>query len=536
MVSTKLTLKPGEEKQVRVILSWYFPSHQSPDDKRNMGHMYTNWFKDSEEVNRFLAANSDDINRKVVLFQQIFRNSNLPPVLLTSIANQLSTLICSSWWTKDDKIGIWEGLGSCGLNSATCIEQGSHPMVALFPALEKNWTHLATTYQNEKTGHIYILLPSDLDKGSKNQGYGYVDRNCHYVWTICRDYLWMGNKQYLDDYYPSVVKALGVFEAMDTDGDGLPDVHTESNTYDTWALQGVPSYFCSIWIGALRCGIRMAHDAGDAANETKWQGILAKATKSFNDKLWNGEYYSLWIDGKERDEACMIDQLGGEFYDHLMGLGDGIAPDRVHQVMEAIYKYNYDPDQGVWNAAYPPGRQPHMPTYRNVQADSVWPGIEYNTASMFIDHGMVDEGMNIVDALHRRYLKGGRFMNAEECGPHYIRPLSVWSLLLAITGFKIDVPYRILTIAPPLKQTEIRAPWVSSNGWGEFKKTDSAFDLSCSDGEASFKLLRLDAVSLTHAELAGKAVSFTTKSQDGLTIVNFDQPITVKAGQELIFR
>lgn len=536
MLSTKITLKPGEQKQVRVVLSWYFPSHPSPDNKRNMGHMYANWFKDAEEVNRFLVKDYTRISDKVAAFHKIFQDSNLPPTLLTSIADQMTTLICSTWWTQDDKMGIWEGLGSCGLNSATCIEEGSHPLVALFPDLEKKWTYMATQYQNDKTGRIYILLPSDLDKGSKNQGYGYVDRNCQYIWAICRDYLWMGNKQYLDTYYPSVVKAMGVFEGMDTDGDGLPDIHTESNTYDTWALQGVPSYFCSIWISALRCGIRMAHDAGDTANETKWQGILDKATKSFNEKLWNGDYYSLWIDGKERDEACMTDQLAGEFFTGLMGLSGGIQPDRVQKVLEAVYKYNYDPDQGVWNAAYPPGTKPHMPTYQNVQADSTWPGIEYNMASMLIDHGMVDQGLSIVEALQRRYYKGARFMNAEECGPHYIRALSVWSLLLAATGFKIDVPQGILTIAPPLKQPEIRAPWVSSTGWGEFKKTDSTFDLSCSDGEVSFKELRLNVGALSSAQLAGTRVKFTAKSENGLTVLHFDQPITVKEGQTLALK
>jgi len=219
-----------------------------------------------------------------------------------------------------------------------------------------------------------------------------------------------------------------------------------------------------------------------------------------------------------------------------MGLGGNLAPERTRQVLETIYKYNYDPDQGVWNASYPPGRQPHMPTYRNVQADSNWPGIEYNFASMLIDHGMVDQGMTIVDALHRRYLKGGRFMNAEECGPHYIRALSVWSLLLAITGFKIDVPQGMLTIAPPLQQPEIRAPWVSATGWGEFKKTDATFDLSCSDGAVSFKELRLNVPSLSHAKLGGNAITCKAAQRDGLTVLRFDQPVSVKAGETLSLR
>lgn len=532
MLCTSFHLKPGEEHQVRVILSWDFPTHLSPDKSRNMGHRYNTWFADAEASNRFLTAHADEFHHKVNLFRNTLRESTLPPEIASAVSTQLNTLIGSSWWTLDGKVGIWEGLGSCGLNTVDVAYQGSHPLPALFPEFEKNWTALAATYQNDTTGRLYHLLPSDLDKGTINNGYGYVDVNCDFVLMLCRDYLWFGDKEYLKSIYPHVVKELGVFEAMDSDGDGLPDQHTGSCTYDTWALQGTPSYLGSLWIGALSAGIRLADDMGDTANAAKWRDLHQRAVSSLNEKLWNGEYYSLWVDGPQRDETCLTDQLTGEMYTRLIGLGNSLPPERVRQTLASIYKYNFDPDQGLFNGSYPPQRQPHMPAFQNVQAQGNFTGIEYATAAMMIDQGMVDQGLSIIQAVQRRYERSGRFFNHEECGPHYYRPMSIWAAFLAATGFKVDAPAGSLTIAPPLPQPQLRAPWVSATGWGEFTRTATSFTLDCRDGKTSFRTLRIN-VPVRNATLDGTVLPCTIQTANGLTTLNFANPVTIKAGQKL---
>ena len=47
----------------------------------------------------------------------------------------------------------------------------------------------------------------------------------------------------------------------------------------------------------------------DAAAADGWREALRKGAASFDRLLWNGEYYSLWVDGPRRDECCMSDQL-----------------------------------------------------------------------------------------------------------------------------------------------------------------------------------------------------------------------------------
>lgn len=537
MLATKLTLKPGEEKQVRVVLSWYFPNHSSPDGTYNMGHMYNNWFKNALEVNRFLVKNATDFGSQVNAFRTILRDSTLPTPLMEAVSIQMNTLIASSWWTQNNKTGIWEGTGSCGLNTVDVSFQGSHPLISLFPEFERIWTRNSANFQNEQTSHLYHTQPSNLDMGGKNnsfgKGFGYIDVNCHFPLMIYRDYLWSGSRDDLAYFYPHVIKALSVFESLDSDGDGLPDHDTGGNTYDSWMMRGTPAYISSLWISALRAGIKMADAMGDKANSEKWNGILQKALKNFDPKLWNGEYYNLWVDGDTHDEACMTDQLSGEMYAKLIGMGNGLPPERVKQVLAAVYKYNFTPDGGLLNGSYPPGKKPRLPTYRNRQGDGNWSGIEYAAAAMMFDQGMVDQAVNVIAAVDQRYDRAGQTFKHEECGAHYYRPMSIWAALLAATGFKINTPEQMLTIAPVIKQDKLKAPWVSYTGWGEFTKTGSSFSLACLNGETSFKTFRTNVPGLKKATLAGDTLDCKIREQDGLTVIEFAKPVTVKTGQTL---
>ena len=545
MLNSKIELQPGESKEIKFILTWHFPNHISPITNKNMGHMYANFFKDSKEVNDFMIANFGKHRKAVDEFRSILRDNTLPVKLNQAISAQLSTLICSSWWDARNLAGIWEGLGTMGMNPATCYEHGSHLVAALFPEFQKLITANSVRYQNNKTGRMYILLPNDLTNGRTNMGWGYVDRNSHFVWMIGRDYLWFNDREMLKRLYPRIVLSMSVFGSpeMDTDGDGLTDTHTSSNTYDTWELNGNPSYMASLWIVALRSAIRMAEDYGDEKNAVKWKSVLNRAIQSMENKLWNGEYYSLWINEKTRnadgsiirDEGCMVDQIIGEYYSRLMGMGNNLDPNRIRGALDSIFKYNFDPDHGLHNGIYPRGRQPRMPTYHNVQGEGNWTGIEYNAVAMFIDHGLVDEGLQILDAVHQRYMRAGRYSNHHECGDRYIRPMSIWAALLAATGYKIDAPRGILTIAPPIRQERMLAPWVSATGLGNFVRTGNTFEMRCLQGEMPIKELRLNC-KVSTGVLNGEKLSLNVSQENDLTVLRFDTPITLKTGQCLEFR
>lgn len=532
MLASSIKLQPGEEKQIKVILSWNFPNHTSPKGERNMGHMYSKWFKDSQDSNRFLSRNYDDISRRVHVFTDLLGNNDLPPELNFAVSAQMYTMVGMSWWSASNKLGVWEGYGSCGLNTMDVSYEASHPLLWLFPEWQKNWMKYVSD-DRDPSGRLYHTLPSDLDNGPKGAGWGYVDVNSAFVMQAIRDYLGTGDKEHLQAIWPGVNKSMGVFLSMDTDGDGLPDKNTAANWYDTFTMKGTPANLSDVWIAMLRGCIRAAEDLGDKERAASYAETLKKAQASFESKLWNGKYYSLWVDGNVRNEACMSDQLNGEFYSRLIGLGTALPEDRIKQVMTTILGYNFTPDTGLLNGTYPPDTKPMLPVYGNIQLDGIWSGFEYATAANLIDQGMVDQGMAIIHAVHQRYIRGGRPFNHFECGDHYWRSMSIWAVLEAMTGFRVDAPRGILTLAPRQQLETIRAPWVSTTGLGQFVHTNTSLTMDCRDGEMAFKELRLNVAPVATVELDGKALSFTSKSENGLTVLTFAQPVTLKSGQKL---
>jgi hypothetical protein len=284
----------------------------------------------------------------------------------------------------------------------------------------------------------------------------------------------------------------------------------------------------------LKAGVRLAEEVGDQAAASQWRDWLRKGAASFDAKLWNGEYYSLWVDGDRRDECCMSDQLSGEWYTQLMGLGQSLPRERVVAALKAVVRHNFSAEQGLINASYPPGAQARFPTYENPQASGNWTGIEYAIASMMMDFGLVEEGVAVVRSVQDRYARAGRIWNHVECGDHYYRAMCSWACLLAATGFKVDTPRQVLTIAPVIRAREVRAPFFSATAWGEFTQSARRFELHCRSGDIAFQRLRLnlEARGLT-ARLNGRRIPCTVSEDNGYRALDFGAPISLGGGGSL---
>jgi len=64
----------------------------------------------------------------------------------------------------------------------------------------------------------------------------------------------------------------------------------------------------------------------------------------------------------------------------------------------------------------------------------------------------------------------------DECGDFYVRPLSSWSVLLALQGFIYDGPKQTIGFKPVWQPEDHASFFSASNGWGLFTQTsdDSA--------------------------------------------------------------
>ena len=539
-LGSTVKLEPGERTEIHFALSWFFPHHMArarqgsatggtPAAVKELGHMYANWFNDAVEVNRFLLANYKEHRETTERFARTLVDTSLGNALAFVWSSQLGTIVTNSWWLKDGGYGIWEGLGCCGHSTTDVDYQGSHPVAALFPELKLAQSRRIIEFQNEK-GQVPHNFAGDFDR--VDNGFNRVDMNPQYVMMACRDYLWTGDRAYLEEIWPHIVRAMDYTASLDSNGDGLPDQNTGLQTYDQWAMRGTPSYVASLWIGGLRAALRMAADLGKNEEAKRWQAMLDKASASFDQLLFNGEYYRLWVDGSAHSDICMSDQISGEWFTRLIGLPTTISEKNLAAAVDSIVKYNFNSEFGLHNATAPKGGTDLL-TMTNLQAGGVWTGIEFAFASFLMDMGRFADGARVVESVHRRYVRAGRPWNHVECGDHYSRPPSSWTTMITATGFKPDVPRQTLALAP-MAPGDFHAPWVTASGFGNISRKRDVLSIACASGKLSFKKLKVSVANpKPRVQLAGRMVNCKATRQGTVTAVEFEQPLSIEAGQIL---
>ena len=461
---SKIRLAPGEKKTVRFILTWYFPNHFSPNGLR-LGHYYENLFRGAADANAF---------------SRLLYDTDLPAVYPDCWSGHLNTIVKSSCYLKNGKFGLWEGQGFCGFHTTDITYHASFGLLALFPELQLGQMRMGAAFQRED-GRVHHCFKPGLEE--VDGGFDRVDMNNQFVLMVLRDYLYTGDADYLKAMWPHVIRAMDSISALDGDGDGLPEKETKRNTYDAWNFSGTPTYISILWLAALKSAARMADEMGDAARAEAWKSTLEKGLVSLEKRLWNGEYYDLWLSDEEKDESLMTDQLDGEWFLRAAGIGGNLCDERIRAVMRVILDHNFEPDSGLINATCPDGRRTTLFSHKNCQAEAVWTGIGYAMAALCLSVGLRDDADALVTAIHDNQARFGALWDHWECGHHYTRPLSSWTTLNAALGLQVNSARRIIRLAPiadnitlPLCLPDVLGTVTVKNGTASLRVAEGSLD------------------------------------------------------------
>lgn len=476
---SKITLLPGEKKKVRFVFSWFFPNLYTSGHKKH-GHYYENLYKSSLDANKFLVDNSEKVYEKAVGFADLLYSADLPHIYPDSWSSNLSQLVKSSHYLKNGRFGLWEGLGFCGFHTTDITYHASFGLVSIFPDLQKKQMKMGAEFQLSD-GRVHHLFSPGLEK--VDSSYDRVDMNLQFVLMVLRDYLFTGDREYLLSLSDNVKRAMDFIAKIDTDGDGLPDYNTKRNTYDAWNFSGASAYISVLWLAALKAAAFIAERTGDKDSCEKWSALLRKGKKSLEEKLWNGEYYNLWVDGSETDESLMTDQLDGEWFLRMLGIGGNLPDERVREVVEFIFRHNFDDEQGLVNATVPENRKTTIYTYKNCQAAAVWTGIGYAFSALALSAGGREIADTVVASIHNNQLRLGHFWDHWECGHHYTRPMSSWSTLIAASGMAVDYENKTLKLSPVNKSCTL--PLVLPDILARVKFTDGKCSIEPLKGDLS---------------------------------------------------
>jgi non-lysosomal glucosylceramidase len=188
-----------------------------------------------------------------------------------------------------------------------------------------------------------------------------------------------------------------------------------------------------LWLAALRAAEETALLLDDKKSASDYHQMFLKAQKSYVGKLWNGQYFRYDMDNQSKD-AIQADQLAGQWYANMTGLGDLVPHDLQISALKKIFANNVmEFGNGRMGAAN--GMAADGSILRgNEQGEEVWVGTTFSLAALFLSEGMKDEAFQTAwGVYHIVYEKKGYWFRTPEAwnvegnfrAPMYMRPAAV---------------------------------------------------------------------------------------------------------------
>lgn len=562
-----LRLPPGRTAGVTFVLAWHFPNVEiswsnDPAERGTIlrNHYGTRWASAWEAAVHVLR-NLAQLRSRSEKYRDALYTSTLPPSVIDAISSQASIIRTNTVMVLEGKqVFAFEG---CNDNSGCCPMNCTHvynyeqSMAHLYPELERSMREIDFLVNMRPDGSMGFRTAVPLRPGGRVP-FPAADGQMGCILKLYREWQLCGDDTWLRKLWPEAKRALEyAWVKWDADRDGVMEGE-QHNTYDI-EFYGPNSMTGTLYLGALRAAALMARHLGEFDTAERYEQLFRRGSSALDRLLWNGEYYIQKIDEKQENaakyqfgEGCLSDQLLGQWFAEVVGLGKLLPQQHIRTALASIYRHNFRTDfsgfanvqriyalgeeKGLLLCSWPRGGRPLLPF---VYSDEVWTGIEYQVAAHLIYEGMIREGVAIVDAVRDRYDGVRRNPWDEiECGHHYARAMASWSLLLAFSGFEYSAPARMLRFRPRINLKSVHCFFCAGTAWGTYSQERA-------EGEVLSRV-RIEEGSLTIAELRvpyrGTKGRITTSLpaetavQAGEAVIRFREAARFHTGQELTIR
>jgi uncharacterized protein (DUF608 family) len=520
-LAVPVTIPPNGVQSVTFLLTWHFPnrlSWRAPErnpqtwDKalRWIGNYYTTKYEDAWQAAIQVANNLEDLEKRTVGFVSSVCQSDLPHEVKEAALFNLSTLRTQTCFrTPDGYLFGWEGcqdrIGSC-FGSCTHVWNYEQAVPFLFGDLAKGMREVEFIHSTDARGLISFRVNLPLEYGT-NFAVAAADGQMGCLIKAYREWQLSGDELFLRNVWPKFRKALEfcwIRGGWDADQDGVME-GCQHNTMDV-EYYGPNPQMGFLYLCALRCAEEMAKHLGERDLAETCHQLFQHGSGWLDENLFNEDYYQHQVitpkegfvaDGLAWDmgakdladpdlqlaSGCLVDQLFGQFFAHVCGLGHLARETNIQKTLASILRYNRKNDfYGHFNhmrsyvlndesalvmASYPRGNRPARPfPYFN----EVMTGFEYVAAIGLLYENEPEAGLKCIKAIRDRYdgRKRNPF-NEAECGHHYARAMASWAAILALSGFH----YSGVTGTMTFKATKeaSRMFWSTGYAWGTFVQT-----------------------------------------------------------------
>ncbi len=551
-MAVKTTLKAGEEKNFRFLIAWHFPNRQTWDKpgfqkmiKQTMGNYYATLYDDSWDVITKTLPQLPALEEKTKLFVNSLIESDIPEEIKEASLFNLAHLRTQlAFRIKTGQLLGWEGIfddrGSC-FGSCTHVWNYEQTTAFLFGELAKTMREVEYKYATDDEGMMSFRAYLPLDSAQKwNKAAADGQMGC--VMKFYRDWQLSGDDAFLKEHWPKVKQSLEfcwIPGGWDADKNGVME-GSQHNTMDVEYFGPNPQM--GFWyLGALKAASEMASYLGDKKFAKTCDQLYAQGSAWMDANLFNGEYYvqhiqppmsadnvapsllgatsgSKAIDLTSPDyqlgEGVLVDQLIGQVFAHIVGLGYLADEAKVKKTTASIMKYNYmdkmyahanfhrsyamGDESALLMAAYP-GERPEKPFPYFTE---VMTGFEYTAAIGMLQEGQTEDGLKCIRNIRDRYDGKKRSpFNEAECGHHYSRAMIAWAGVLVTSNFQYSAVEKSMSF------TSEPGTYFWSNGyaWGTCNVKENGAELTVLSGEVELDSFSLDG--LGTKKLKGKMIS-----------------------------
>jgi non-lysosomal glucosylceramidase len=481
-IAVRFILKPGESRVIPIVISWDFPVVEfgaGRDWYRHYTDFYGTSGRNAWAIARDGLLHSSAWSDAIDSWQAQYINDETKPLWYRgALFNELYTVAdTGSFWgrpvgapkTTPASFAFMECYDYPYYGTLDVRFYGSMPLVKFWPDLDKqelrqfadtipkdmpekgmwNWKSQQLNDPALKVRKKKGATPHDLGTPDSDPFYlvnqfgwqdtnGWKDLNSKFVLMVYRDFVLTGSKDkdFLRYTWPAVKESIEYLRQFDhgtgvPENDGYPD-----QTYDTWLVKGVSAYSGGLWLAALRAGEEMGRALGDPAAVTQYRDMFSKAQHSYIQSLWNGEYFRYDTVSEYRD-SIQSDQLAGQWYANMTGLGDLVPREMRLKALHKVFDFNVmklsNGEMGALNGIAADGSL----ILTNEQVHEVWTGTTYGLAALMLSEGMKDEGYKTAQGIYRvtYETKGYWFRTPEawdETGNYrasmYMRPAAIWAM------------------------------------------------------------------------------------------------------------
>ncbi|XP_044264175.1 non-lysosomal glucosylceramidase [Tribolium madens] len=498
-IATKVTIQAGNTITSEMTLVWDMPSVQFPKKQKKYTRYYTKHFEGDNtglRIVRYAFENYHNWERAIHDWQKrILDDENLPDWYKSALFNESYYISDGGaiWVILDEqeakklpkndprlehgKFALLEGHEYRMYNTYDVHFYASFSFVLNFPLLQSilqyDMRDAIFTEIPDKIKMLYDgevcerkvpnTVPHDIgDPGEEpfillnsypiHDVSQWRDLNSKFVLQVFRDAFITGlddrSVGYLNDMYNACYTVMHKSMDFDIDGDGLiENSGSPDQTFDTWVMTGASAYCGGLWLAALFAMTKIADALQKPKDKEKFQELLDKGKAAFERKLWNGKCYNFDCSDKEC-RSIMADQLCGQWYLRSCGFNYEVFPqDRVKTSLKTIYENNVqsfcDGRMGAVN-----GFIDGVIDKFTIQSQEVWTGVTYALAASMLQEGMKTEAFNTAGGMYKSMSErfGLSFDTPEALYPvkyyraiGYMRPLSIWSMQMAIDKFNKNI-------------------------------------------------------------------------------------------------